>query len=103
MKMHMILTAVFVMVTGFGAFAEEAAPGKKEAPVQKEAMSKEMKEKMATAHEAMAKCLRSDKTIKECRHEMRESCEKSMGEDGCPMMGGMKGRKGMMMHKNMDH
>ncbi len=48
-------------------------------------VSKETREKMATIHEQMAACLRSDKAISECHNEMRKSC-KDLGE-GCPLMG----------------
>lgn len=49
--------------------------------------SKEMRAKMAAAHEQMAACLRSDKPIAACRSEMMKSCQEIMGERGCPMMG----------------
>lgn len=53
--------------------------------------SREDREKMAKAHESMAACLRSDKTLDACHEEMRKSCDDS----GCPMMGHHMG-KGMM-------
>lgn len=49
--------------------------------------SKETRAKMASAHERMAACLRSDKAIDECRSEMMKSCKEIMGGQGCPMMG----------------
>lgn len=71
--------------------------------------SREMREKMATLHEQMAACLRSDKSIAECRTEMQKHCQDMMGSQGCTrMMGsggmmGMGGRKGMGrgMHRMM--
>jgi hypothetical protein len=36
------------------------------------ALSKETREKMATLHEHMAACLRSDKSISDCRSEMMQ-------------------------------
>jgi len=48
--------------------------------------SKEMRAKMASAHERMAACLRSDKSMAECRSEMMKSCHEIMGGRGCPMM-----------------
>ena len=51
------------------------------------APSKEMREKMATVHEHMASCLRSDKSVAECRTEMMKSCRETMGAQSCPMMG----------------
>lgn len=58
------------------------------------ALTKEQREKMATIHEQMAACLRSDKPISECHKEAMKSCQDTMGKDGCPMMGGS-------MHEHM--
>jgi hypothetical protein len=61
--------------------------------------SAEARRKMATVHEKMAACLRSDRPLSQCREEMVTTCRDMMGEDGCPMMG--MGRGGMgpgMMH-----
>lgn len=55
-------------------------------------VSKEERQKMADMHSKMASCLKSDRPMSECRNEMMSSCQKMMGEDGCPMMG----KKGMM-------
>jgi len=49
--------------------------------------SKETREKMAVLHEQMAACLRSDKSISDCRDEMRKNCQTTVGAQGCPMMG----------------
>ena len=57
-------------------------------------MTKEQREKMAAAHEKMAACLRTDKTMKDCHEEMKKACEANMGPDACPMMD----HKGMMGH-----
>lgn len=60
--------------------------------------SKAMREKMAVLHEQMAACLRSDKSMAECRSEMMKSCQHEIGKKSCPMMGmggGMMGRGGM--------
>lgn len=57
--------------------------------------TREMREKMATLHEQMAACLRSDKSMSECRAEMQKSCQSMMGSQGCTRMmgsGGMMGR-----------
>lgn len=63
-----------------------------EPPPPASAPSKEMREKMATAHEKMAACLRSDREFTDCRRQMHQSCTEMMGEQGCPMMGmGMHG------------
>jgi hypothetical protein len=47
-------------------------------------MTAEQRGKMATAHEKMAACLRSDRSASECRDEMIKACEETMGSN-CPM------------------
>ncbi|HWG70691.1 MAG TPA: hypothetical protein VN692_14855 [Steroidobacteraceae bacterium] len=56
--------------------------------------SKELRAKMADAHEQMAACLRTDRAMSDCREEMMKECHQLMGEHGCPMMG-------MDKHKHM--
>jgi len=75
-----ILVGSLVMLVGGATFAADVSPASSAAP------TKEMREKMATLHEQMATCLRSDKPIADCRSEMRKSCTETMGEAGCPMM-----------------
>ena len=73
-----LAVAIVSLVVGLsGAMAQSPSPGNPAAP------SKETREKMATFHERMAACLRSDKPVAECRAEMM----KHFGETGCPMMG----------------
>jgi hypothetical protein len=67
-----------------------------EPPTESVGPSKEQRAQMASAHEKMASCLRSDRSIDECRREMRASCVSSFGEQGCPMMG-----NGGRMHRPM--
>jgi len=69
-----------MMVSGFAVAAEEQ-------PSAAPAASKELRAKMATLHEQIAACLRSDKTLKDCRSDMMKGCQQVMGEQGCPMMG----------------
>jgi hypothetical protein len=57
--------------------------------------SKEMRVKMATLHEQMAVCLRSDKPFAECRTQMMQSCQSTIGAQGCPIMGMGSGPMGM--------
>jgi hypothetical protein len=64
------------------------------APAAAPEPSKEMRAKMATLHEQMAVCLRSDKPFSDCRSELMKGCQQLMGEHGCPMMG-------MGMHNQM--
>jgi hypothetical protein len=56
--------------------------------------SKELRAKMAAAHEQMAACLRTDRAMSDCREEMMKECHQLMGEHACPMMG-------MDKHKHM--
>ncbi|WP_129782309.1 hypothetical protein [Peristeroidobacter soli] len=75
-----------IMFAG-AAFAAEVPPAADPVP------SKEVRAKMAAAHEAMAACLRSDKSVADCRNEMQTTCRKMHG-DGCMMMS-------MGMHDHM--
>jgi hypothetical protein len=48
---------------------------------------------MATAHEKMTVCLRTDQSVETCRAEMHKACM-SIGTPHCSMMNG-KGEMGM--------
>jgi cytosine/adenosine deaminase-related metal-dependent hydrolase len=48
--------------------------------------SKEVREKMAAAHDRMAACLRTDRTVSDCRDELMKACHQLAAEHGCPMM-----------------
>lgn len=62
--------------------------------------TKEVREKMAAAHEKMAACLRTETPFAECRTQMQKQCQQTMGEQGCSMMMG----RGMgMMHESTRH
>ena len=65
---------------------------------QQPAPSKEMRAKMATIHEQMAVCLRSDKPLSECRAEMMKSCQAMMGPRECSAMGMHASHGAMGMH-----
>ncbi len=87
------ITAVLLIALSGAAFAADA-------PAAPSAPTKEMRERMATLHEQMAACLRSDKPISECRTEMLKHCQAMMGNPGCTRMmgtGGMMGKGGGMM------
>lgn len=71
---------VLILGGASAAFAAEPPAGAHAAP------SKEQREKMATIHEQLAACLRSDKPIADCHKEAMKSCQDMMGKDGCPMM-----------------
>ncbi len=66
------------------AWSADPAPAASASPA---APSKAMREKMATLHEQMAACLRSDKSVTDCHTEMANSCRTTMGTEGCSMMG----------------
>ncbi len=82
------LLAALAVVLGSMSIASAAEPPSA-APA---GPSKEMREKMATFHEQLAACLRSDKPIAECHKEAMKHHHAMMGKEGCPMMdkdGGM--------------
>ncbi len=65
------------------ACAEEPA-------MSKTAPTKEMRMKMAQAHERMAECLRSERTMADChkemKHERHDMMQGMMDKQGCKMM-----------------
>ena len=68
----------------------------KRAPVPSlTASAKETRQSMATLHEQMAACLRSDEPISECRSEMLKRCAATMGAQVCARMMGTGGMMGM--------
>jgi hypothetical protein len=75
------LTATLALILGASA-AISADPASQSHPT----MSKEQREKMATIHEQMAACLRSDKSIADCHKEAMKSCQDAMGKDWCNTM-----------------
>lgn len=74
--------AVLVGAMGFAVASNAAEPSAMQP-------TKEMRATMASAHEKMAACLRTDKPMAECREEMRK---------GAPMM---RGQCSMMDHMQM--
>lgn len=100
MKKIILTGALLTALVGGGAFAEEAKT-KKPSKKTGTTITPEQRQNMASTHEKMAACLRSDKPMSECRTEMRKNCQDMMGKDGCPMgeMGGMMG--GGMHHGGM--
>ena len=90
------ITGALLIALGSAAFA--ANP-----PTAPSTPTKEMRERMATVHEQMAACLRSDKSISECRTEMLKHCHDMMGGQGCTRMMGKGGMMGMGqgMHGHM--
>lgn len=93
MKEFIMVGMVLTALMAGGAFAADKKTTKsnKKSTTQ---VTPEQRQEMATMHEKMATCLRSDKPIEECRSEMRKNCQQAMGKDGCPGMG--RGMGGMM-------
>jgi hypothetical protein len=83
------ITGALLLALGSTAFAANPPTSAASTP------SKEMRERMATLHEQMAACLRSDKPVSECRTEMRKHCQAMMGNQGCTRMMGGAGMMGM--------
>jgi hypothetical protein len=81
------IAAAFVAAVGVAFSAEP--------PSSTSAPSKETREKMAAMHDQMAACLRSDKSISECRTEAMQKCQEMTGQQGCQGMGMGMGNMGM--------
>ena len=96
-KLHSRLPlAILSLVIGLStAMAEKPSPPIPPVP------SKETREKMATAHQRMAACLRTDKPIAECHAQMMKSVGHVPGATGCPMMS--PGMHGQMMQDQSPH
>lgn len=92
--------ALGIAVALLSASAWSADPPPPAASPSQAVPSKEVREKMATLHEQMAACLRSDKSFADCRTEMRRNCPQMVGAESCPLMGMGMGRgpgRGRMM------
>jgi len=96
LQIPLIASLALILGTGAALSAEPPAHGH---PV----LSKEQREKMATIHEQMAACLRSDKAIADCHKEAMKSCQEMMGKEDCPMMGGMHEHMMQQSSKTEDH
>jgi hypothetical protein len=86
---------VATAITGALLIALSSAAFAADAPAAPSSPTKEMRERMATLHEQMAACLRSDKPVSECRTEMLKHCQAMMGNQGCTRMMGRAGMMGM--------
>jgi hypothetical protein len=81
-----ILTLIlFIQLLGTAGFAEDSS---KSAPPRKLPLpTAEQRKKMADAHEKMASCLRSTRTVEDCRHEMMEVCRGTTDQAACVVLG----------------
>lgn len=94
--MKILLSTLMILALGTSTtFAADKSKKNKKAP---EAMvfTPEERQNMAGVHEKMALCLRSDKSMEDCKKEMMDSCKEMMGDKSCPMM-----EHGMMNHGKM--
>lgn len=83
-----IIGALFSILGATSVFSADST----EAPP-----SKELRQRMAQAHEKMAACLRSDREFSECHQEMMQACSGQPATMGCAAMMG----QGMMMRNQM--
>ena len=92
-------TLIAASLLAFAAAFAGAADKTAAAPVPDRQALIEMHEKMAAAHQKMVACLKSDKTVQQCRDEMRKECPMAKSgqcpwmDGSCPMMGGQQGRR----------
>jgi hypothetical protein len=94
---HFFRIGIASALVAAGSVTFAAEPPTSAAP----APSKEVREKMAAMHEQMAACLRSDKSITECRTEAMQKCHDMMGQQGCQGMGTGMGMGNMGMPGGM--
>ena len=94
---------VSAALTGALLIAGAAVAWATDPPPSTMAPTREMRAQMATVHEQMATCLRSEKPVSDCHAEMMKSCEAiSPAGKGCQMgKGGMGPGKGMGSHGRM--
>ncbi len=89
----LIAASLLVLAAAFARAADKTAA----APADRRTLI-EMHQKMIAAHQKMVDCLKSDKTIAQCRDEMRKDCPAVKAgqcpwiDGSCPMMGG-QGRR----------
>ena len=82
----LLLPALLTLGLSTSALAQGSKTSKKStSPKESQTLTKDQRENMAKAHEQMASCLRTDKSMKECRDEMWKSC-KDAGAGECPRM-----------------
>lgn len=85
------IAALLTLVACASIAAEEPSQDKRPAPP-----TKQERERLATLHEHMATCLRSDKTLRECHESARKECEDTLGDRCRDMMRAMMGMQHRM-------
>ena len=101
--MKTIFTTALMILISTNSIVFSADKAKIPTKMKMNEMTPKQRQSMATVHENMAVCLRSEKPMEECRKEMMQSCKEQMGKNGCPMMEKMHNMKhGMMMDKGED-
>jgi hypothetical protein len=87
-----------IMGLSAASFAADGDPAKQSAAAHSLAdtkMTPELKKDMADMYQKMADCMRSDKTLDQCRHEAMTNCPVVKKTGYCPINEGMgKRRKG---------
>lgn len=96
MKKIMLLFIIFFTNFAMPTWAAETATPHDMSKMSMK-LSKEDREKMATAHAKMATCLRSDQEVATCHDALRKECQSLMG-GSCSGM-----EAGKSMHKGMKH
>ncbi len=91
--LNTLAAAAAALVLSMAATAAVAADAPASPASSAAAPSKETREAMAAIHEQMAACLRSDKSIEQCRSEMHKACHEKVGDTECPMMMRMHDRR----------
>ncbi|MGH8198914.1 MAG: hypothetical protein ACREVO_00870 [Steroidobacteraceae bacterium] len=85
MRLRALITGALLAA---GAAAALAANPPSASPIEP---NQTTRGKMAVIHEQMAACLRSTKSIYECRREMMRRCRKTLGSSYCSRRGGRMG------------
>lgn len=90
MKGFVMLVAAVMISSPFAFGADKNDKSTKTDKSSWMTMSSETRKQMADMHQKMADCLKSDRSISDCRDTMMASCP-MMKDGSCPMMGMMMG------------
>lgn len=100
MKNFVMLVAAVMISSPFAFGADKNDKATKTDKSSWMSMSPETRKQMADMHQKMADCLKSDRSISECRDNMMANCP-MMKDGSCPMTGMMMGHGDYdcMMHR----